>query len=201
MEALFRSWLRVFTSILQAHCSCFETVLLCRSITLSTTETPTDIVAHSGGRVSVAEASDGNCLFRAIARQALGDAGLHLRVRAELYAHMTQYRADYEAWEPEFDKYVAQQLNSGVWGGELELKAAAAVYQRSVYAYQPQTDQGATRLTVHRAQGEGVLYSPLAQVPSPTAQDICVWYEGRSHWNSLVARVPIVSANSERTGL
>jgi hypothetical protein len=168
------------------------------SFTFTTPPTRTDILAHSGGRVNIAEASDGNCLFRAIARQTLGDATLHARVRAELYAHMAKHRSDFEAWEPDFDKYLAQQRNSGTWGGELELKAAAVVYQRSVYAYQPQANEAVTRLTVHRAQGEGVLYSPLAKVPSPTAQDICVWYEGGSHWNSLVAPG---AANSQHTGL
>jgi hypothetical protein len=153
------------------------------------------LTSHSQ-RQSVRErGDDGNCFFRAVARQVLGDPEQHAHARSAICDHMSRLRIEFEPFidhdsDGGWDAYLARQRQSGCWGGELEMKAAAEVFGRALYAYQPQSGSAAPSelvVTVHRAQGEGVLFSPVDKVPTPAASDICLWFEGGNHWNSLAA--------------
>ena len=154
---------------------------------------------HSARRFEREDAHDGNCFYRAIARQVYGDASLHAHVRAELCDFMAAHRDDFAPFVAaadvvhsaasagdEFEAYLAQQRRSGAWGGELEMRACAQHYRRQVYAYQPAASAPTAMLTVHRPATEGVPYAHAQSQPPPNKADVAMCFENQSHWNSLV---------------
>jgi hypothetical protein len=155
---------------------------------------------HSARRFEREDADDGNCFYRAIARQVYGDASLHAHVRTELCDFMAAHRDDFApfvatadvltastaAAGDEFEAYLVQQRRSGAWGGELEMRACAQRYRRQVYAYQPASSAPTAMLTVHRPATEGVPYASAQSQPPPNKADVAMCFENKSHWNSLV---------------
>uniref|UniRef100_A0A7S1LZW5 OTU domain-containing protein n=1 Tax=Neobodo designis TaxID=312471 RepID=A0A7S1LZW5_NEODS len=81
------------------------------------------------GLVRSVQAGDGNCQFRALAHQLFGNPALHMYVRNTVATHMlrrarSQLQVLFESSD-EFEKYVAGMAQSGTWGDELTLRAAA----------------------------------------------------------------------------
>lgn len=78
---------------------------------------------------------DGNCLFRALAI-ALGRLeSQHGEVRAEVVSHLRAFRGKYFSFvvDSPFDAYVGRMSFRGVWGGHLELQAAADLYGINIH--------------------------------------------------------------------
>ena len=69
---------------------------------------------------------DGNCFFRAIADQLVGDEEHHLLYRKRAVDHMSKneqlYKFFVEDDEP-FADYVKRMRQPGQWAGQLEIKA------------------------------------------------------------------------------
>ena len=64
---------------------------------------------HETAAVMKVIAADGNCLFRAIADQRLGDESQHAEARREVVAYMAATRDTWTKWVPagERDAYLA----------------------------------------------------------------------------------------------
>mmetsp|Transcript_11871 Transcript_11871/g.26229 ORF Transcript_11871/g.26229 Transcript_11871/m.26229 type:complete len:245 (+) Transcript_11871:49-783(+) len=115
---------------------------------------------------------DGNCLFRALAHQLLGDEEAHAGVRQEVVKQMKANREEYEVFmEAPWDEYLNTIREDGAWGGHLEIKAAMAHY-------------GATCL-IHMGPNKPV---EIAELPenSKCAQVSFHALSGREHYNSVV---------------
>lgn len=143
------------------------------------------------GRRVFRERSDGNCFFRALARQLFNDPEAHARARAEVYRYMEAHADDFAPWlEVDFAAYLRAQRVAGAWGGEHEMRAASRLYDRQLYAYQPGGGGGEHQdlmVTVHRPRAEGVPWARADSVPKPNVEDIALLFEGGNHWNSAVA--------------
>jgi OTU domain-containing protein 3 len=88
---------------------------------------------------------DGNCLFRALSDQLFGDYGnKHADIRSEVCDFMEKNKDDFQfflVYEDEDDKeqededardfehYIELMREDGTWGGNLEIVAAARLYQ------------------------------------------------------------------------
>ena len=93
--------------------------------------------------------ADGNCLFRSLSKGLLGTEKYHYRVRTTLFGfifgnaniflpHIQQkYKCTVKLKE-----YCLSMDTSGVWGTEIELRAAATLLQAPVYTY---TQMGSTK--------------------------------------------------------
>jgi hypothetical protein len=90
---------------------------------------------------------NGNCLFASIGTSVGEDAGLvRKRVATELWSNRREYepfftsaiknkanaRDRHDLMDKTYPKYIERMLESGQWGGEMELKAASSVYGRKV---------------------------------------------------------------------
>jgi len=82
-------------------------------------------------------ADDGNCLFRAVAKQLYGRAEHHALVRHLVVARLHQERAAYEPFfeggASEMEDYLVVMAKEGTWGDELALKAIADVYDAELH--------------------------------------------------------------------
>jgi len=149
------------------------------------------------GFEKIRESGDGDCLFHAIARQALGDTTLAGRARRELCdwmeAHLPPSKASplsdahrsmiwqqrKELWESGEDgpalRYIQDMQRPGVWGTGLEAMFAAYHYGRPVHIWSP--------------GGFSELRSPTAgsTLSGTSAEPIYLQHNGRNHWDSLRA--------------
>jgi hypothetical protein len=88
-------------------------------------------------------AADGNCLFRALADQLYGDYGnCHEEIRSDICDYMAANQDDFKVFlvldddsceegddGKDFESYIDKMRQDGEWGGNLELVAAARLYQ------------------------------------------------------------------------
>mmetsp|Transcript_86187 Transcript_86187/g.230844 ORF Transcript_86187/g.230844 Transcript_86187/m.230844 type:complete len:245 (-) Transcript_86187:125-859(-) len=117
---------------------------------------------------------DGNCLFRALAHQLLGDEEAHAGVREEVVKQMKAHREEYEVFmETPWEEYLATIGEDGAWGGHLEIKAAMAHF-------------GATCL-IHMGPSKPVEIAELPET-SKCAQVSFHALSGREHYNSVVGK-------------
>ena len=95
-----------------------------------------DAICEEIGYVRRRIAGDGNCLFRCLAERVLGDEELHIRVRNEVVAKMSEDPKKVEQFlEQPFDTYAERMRMDGVWGGEVELRTAAELYSCGIMVY------------------------------------------------------------------
>lgn len=85
--------------------------------------------------------ADGNCLFRSLSDQLYYDYGNnHEEVRSDVCDYMEEYKDDFKHFlvhdeedddedAADFETYVRNMRESGEWGGNLELVAAARLYR------------------------------------------------------------------------
>jgi len=110
-------------------------------------------LARAGLRL-VPCAGDGNCLFRAVAEQAAGDADAHGLARELcclwLAAHADDVRPFLDVDDDgTVDEYVARMAEDAAWGGNLELVALASALGCTLYVHQAGGgDRGAPDYTV-----------------------------------------------------
>ena len=81
---------------------------------------------------------DGNCFFRALAKQVNGDEQLHSRARQETSQCMREHREEFEQFvhSVDFDSYVDRMSREGTYvEGEIELMAAAKTFNVRIRVY------------------------------------------------------------------
>jgi OTU domain-containing protein 3 len=84
-------------------------------------------------------ASDGNCLFRSLSDQLYWDYGkCHEEIRSDICDFLASHEADFKMFlvldeededAADFESYISNMRECGEWGGNLELVAAARLYQ------------------------------------------------------------------------
>lgn len=94
--------------------------------------------------MSIADMSaDGNCLFRALSDQLYGDYGnCHEEIRSDICDYMEENKDDFKVFlvldddsceegddGKDFESYIRTMRQDGEWGGNLELVAAARLYE------------------------------------------------------------------------
>jgi hypothetical protein len=77
--------------------------------------------------------NDGNCLYRAIAAQVLGDEGKHVEVRKNCAIQMAKERSVLAAslGDQSYGRYL-KNVSEGGWGGSIELCATMSFYKFNV---------------------------------------------------------------------
>ena len=81
---------------------------------------------------------DGNCFFRALAKQVNGDEQLHGRARQETIRYMREHREEFDQFvhSVDFDSYVDRMSREGTYvEGEIELMAAAKTFNVRIRVY------------------------------------------------------------------
>ena len=78
---------------------------------------------------------DGNCLFRAVARQIYGDQKRYKKIRKETVEHVVAHRNYFARFETDIDGRILEQLRNGSWGGNLEIMAASERYNVGVVVW------------------------------------------------------------------
>jgi hypothetical protein len=79
---------------------------------------------------------DGNCFFRALAKQVNGDEQLHGRARQETIRYMREHREEFEHLVEDFDSYVDHMSREGTFvEGELEIWAAANAFNVCIQVF------------------------------------------------------------------
>ena len=79
---------------------------------------------------------DGNCLFRAVARQIYGDQKKFQQVRGEMVNWNIKHRSYFSEFETNIDERLSKQLMNQSWGGELEIKAMSELYNVGVLVWE-----------------------------------------------------------------
>ncbi|EGR33288.1 otu domain protein 5 [Ichthyophthirius multifiliis] len=81
---------------------------------------------------------DGNCLFRAVSDQIYGSENYHKEIRYYCIEYIKIERQFFENYiDIDFDEYIFQKKQDGVWGDDIELQALSEIYNMpiEVYAY------------------------------------------------------------------
>lgn len=120
---------------------------------------------------------DGNCCFRSIADQVLGNQNQHASTRTRIVAHMRQpaVRMDLEPFvateDESYDEYIARMSEDAEWGGNIELRIASDLFE--------------TNIVIHQlGQPCWIMHSARA---GPGGRHIHLAYSGGSHYDSIRA--------------
>ena len=126
--------------------------------------------------------ADGNCLFRALSDQLYFDHGAaHDDIRTDICHYLQAHESDFchflvlddddvppeEQDALDFASYVNKMRQDGEWGGNVELVAAARLYQRSIVVYSVDLD-------TYRIDCD-----------KPSGPDMMVSYHDNDHYNSV----------------
>lgn len=116
-------------------------------------------------------ASDGNCLFRALADQLRGRPQDHGEIREHIVDFMEEHEDDFAPFVEDDEKwvdYVPRMRNEGEWGGQQEICAASRCFRINVVIHQ--------------------LDSPRLEISfKATAQTVHLSFHGAAHYNSIRA--------------
>ena len=114
---------------------------------------------------------DGNCFFRALAKQVDGDEQLHGRARQETIRYMREHREEFEQFVhiysdinyKDFDSYVDNTSIEGTYvEGEIELMAAAKTFNVRIRVYGRSEDHDRT-------------FAPL--ISNDETRDVCMAHD------------------------
>ena len=135
---------------------------------------------------------DGNCLFHAISFSVDEPCEkVRRRIVKELHQHREKYMGFFtpsglhqprngrdimDLNHTTYDKYLVNMLNPGVWGGEMEIAAAAEVYRRPVIVYSKSIYNENSR---YGGNAEG------GNAEGGGAHPIKIYYNGSSHYDAI----------------
>ena len=71
---------------------------------------------------------DGNCLYRAVARQIYGDQEEYRKVRKWTVKWITANKSYFSNFETDIDERLSEQRKNHSWGGNLEIQAISEFY-------------------------------------------------------------------------
>ena len=98
-----------------------------------------DLYLWSQGRKRKVILGDGNCLFRAVAHIVYGTQESHATVRRILVTFVSKNRPVLVKYvtNGSFEEHMRAVAREGAWGTQVELYAAASLYQLPVYIFSP----------------------------------------------------------------
>jgi len=128
---------------------------------------------------------DGNCLFRSLSDQLFGDNGnAHYDVRSAVCNFMEKDKGDFQVFlvfeddddedqdeedARDFEHYIENMRQDGIWGGNLEVVAAARLYQRPIIVY----SETLAAFTIDHGDSRSM------------GSDLLVSYHDNDHYNSV----------------
>ena len=80
-----------------------------------------DLLKKKGCGIEKME-EDGNCFFRAVARQVYGDPEKYQKVRDEVVDHIISHKSYFSSFDTDIDKRLSEQMINCSLGGNLEIK-------------------------------------------------------------------------------
>eukprot|EP00900_Chrysochromulina_parva_P011409 jgi/Chrpa1/20269/Chrysochromulina_OHIO_Genome00027367-RA len=106
-------------------------------------------VFHDNGWQAVNVGGDGNCFFRALAKQVYSDEQEHGRARQETIQYMRERREEFEHFVPKdfdsYDSYVNHMSREGTYiEGQFEIQAAADAFNVHIMVYGRSRDHDRT---------------------------------------------------------
>jgi len=118
-------------------------------------------------------AGDGNCLFRAMADQMVGDPNNYSTYRKQICDYIFHNREDFEPFieddEP-FEAYLTRMRRNATWGGHLEIQACCMLYQVNITIHQLNQARwelnypGMPTRTIHFSYHQGQHYSSVRMI-------------------------------------
>mmetsp|Transcript_27296 Transcript_27296/g.41283 ORF Transcript_27296/g.41283 Transcript_27296/m.41283 type:complete len:346 (-) Transcript_27296:122-1159(-) len=134
---------------------------------------------NEGQKTIVEMESDGNCLFRSLSDQLFWDHGAkHEDIRSEVCDFMESHEEEFSVFlvlddddedASDFNSYIESMRESGEWGGNLELVAAARLYCRKIKVFSV-----TAAYTIDHDKTE-----------KSTGPDLMVSYHDNDHYNSV----------------
>lgn len=134
---------------------------------------------HDGLKIIIEMESDGNCLFRSLSDQLYWDHGAkHEDIRSEVCDFMESHEEEFSVFlvlddddedASDFNSYIASMRESGEWGGNLELVAAARLYCRKIKVFSITAAYTIDHDTNQKSIGPGLMVS----------------YHDNDHYNSV----------------
>lgn len=121
---------------------------------------------------------DGNCVFRSIGLLLFEDQSKHMQVRHDIVNQLKEKRKTYEknisysAAIPDFNAYIQNMREEGVWGDHVELQAAADMYGCDINVYTVGTGCERPNMIVE-CLGE-IEYLPIS-----------LWFENDNHYHAF----------------
>ena len=107
-----------------------------KSSTWKNREIKDDIILSSKWSQLDTEKRDGNCLFWALSKQLNGDSERHKQLRniiTEFVASNTTLFRGWTVGNMSIEDHLTNMRKLNKWGSHLEIKAAATLFQRSIY--------------------------------------------------------------------
>jgi len=98
--------------------------------------TQLDVIVQQCNRKIHRVAPDGNCLFRTLSHQALGDQIYHSQLRKALVTLVSDNMEIYKSFyigRNSFCDHVSSMFKDGIWGTQVEIQAAADYFVLPVY--------------------------------------------------------------------
>lgn len=131
--------------------------------------------------------NDGNCLFRAIALQVLGDVSLHRVVRQKCCDHLRAHADHFCHFAAggdmaSFGSYLSTMMKDSTWGGHLEIICMEEIWDRQILIYRncSGTDEDLSPQT-------------LSPVKLDSVEPIRLSYHGKSHYNAMTCTTSMTS--------
>ena len=127
---------------------------------------------------------DGNCQFRSLAHQLFGNEDrYHAAVRAKIVDYLQQHASDYNFYfesESEWKRYLKTMAQSGTWGDEMTLTAAASVFGCAVHVLT--SEQENYYLCYHPNNND----KGESKKDATACPDVFLAYISPIHYNSVV---------------
>ena len=136
---------------------------------------------------------DGNCLYRAVAHQFFLDESRHEEIRAKVTKHLQKHKDRFKPFiDGDYDDYVVEQMESGTWGDDIEIKVIEEIYDRRVVIYDSESGGPLQPMNTNFDE-EG---------DADAVQPIVLSYHGQMHYNSVFNErysLPIKEKKKEKT--
>ena len=116
---------------------------------------------------------DGNCQFRAMAKQLYGDEAHHAALRAQVVEELRRDRSTFECfiYEP-YDEYLTRLAKNGEWGDNVTLQAACNVLGCEILVF---TDQPGSECLEMR---------PMYPTEGGPSKPLCLAFVAEVHYDA-----------------
>ena len=113
-----------------------------------------DNILNKTGRKRLSIVGDGNCLFRCFAFLAHGSENAHAKMRSLLVTFVSLNASSFSAlvFEGNIKTHVSKMKRFGEWGTQVELQAAATLFQKPLYVL--------TQSTNDKGDYDWIIYKP-----------------------------------------
>ena len=141
------------------------------------------------GRKMESVIGDGNCLFRSLSFLLCGDQGMHTKAREEIVHFIKENKHKFQPYLMQgiIDAHITNMFKLGTWGTQVEIIAAATLYQIPIYVASTSQDG----LTYHWRKYSPLLLSDATRnVTATTKTHLELIHLDSCHFDPLVSVNP-----------